>query len=130
MKAVTLWITAIFFVLAGANHFRMPAVYLAMIPPVLPDKSLLNAVSGIAEMLGGIGLLIPATRRAAAWGLLALLIAVFPANIYVALRGQMDGFNFSPTVLWLRLPFQAVFIAAVWWVGLGQYRRIGGARCP
>jgi uncharacterized membrane protein len=69
-------------------------------------------------MLGGVGVLLPATRRWAGWGLIALLVAVFPANLYVALQGRMPGLNFSPTTLWLRLPFQAVFIAWVWWVAV------------
>ena len=68
---------------------------------------------------GGLGLLLPRFRRAAAWGLIALLIAVFPANIQVALQGTMPGLeNAPPALLWLRLLFQPVFIAWVWWVGL------------
>ncbi len=74
----------------------------------------------VAEVLGGIGLLPPRFRRAAGWGLIALLIAVFPANLHVALQGRMPGLNVSPAALWLRLPFQAVFIAAVAWVALGS----------
>jgi len=120
MKAVIRWFLALFFILAGANHFRTPAIYLAMIPPGLPHKEVLNAVSGVAEILGGIGLLMPGTRRAAAWGLILLLIAVLPANVYVAMRGHMDGLNVSRTVLWWRLPFQAVFIALVAWLGLTE----------
>jgi uncharacterized membrane protein len=62
--------------------------------------------------------MMPFTRRAAGWGLIALLIAVFPANIHVALAGHMPGTNFSPEMLWWRLPFQPLLIAAVWWVAL------------
>ena len=116
MKAATRWLIGLFFVVAGANHFRTPAIYLAMIPPALPHKELLNQIAGAAEILGGLGLLIPPVRKLAAWGLILLLIAVFPANVYVALRGHMDYLNVSPTILWLRLPFQAVFIALVAWV--------------
>ena len=127
MKAVTRWLIGLFFVLAGANHFRQPALYVAMIPPLLPQKELLNQIAGVAEILGGLGLLIPGVRRFAAWGLILLLIAVFPANVYAALRGHMDYLNVSPAMLWLRLPLQAVFIAAVAWVG---EVRAGGARPP
>lgn len=116
MKAATRWLIGLLFVVAGANHFRMPAVYLAMIPPVLPHKELLNQIAGVAEILGGIGLLIPPVRKLAAWGLILLLLAVFPANVYVALRGQMDYLKVSPAILWLRLPAQAVFIAVVAWI--------------
>ena len=112
------WILAVFFVVAGANHFRSPAIYLGMMPPWLPAPEAMNAIAGIAECLGGIGLLVPPVRRLAGWGLIALLAAVFPANVHVALQGQMPGTNFSPAVLWLRLPFQAIFVAWVWWVAL------------
>jgi uncharacterized membrane protein len=115
---VARWILAIFFIAAGANHFRMPATYLGMMPSWLPWPATMNGIAGAAESLGGLGLLLPPVRRPAGWGLIALLAAVFPANLHVALLGHMPGFNFSPAVLWLRLPFQAVFIAWVWWVAL------------
>ena len=120
------WVLALFFVAAGLNHFRAPEVYLGMMPPWLPWPEAMNAISGAAEALGGIGLLVPATRRLAGWGLIALLIAVFPANVHVALQGKMPGFDFPAAVLWARLPFQAVFIAAVWWTALAG-RRSGAA---
>lgn len=91
-----------------------------MIPPMLPWPGALNAISGAAEILGGLGLLSVGTRRLAGWGLIALLIAVFPANLYVAIQGHMTGLDVSPLTLWLRLPFQALFIAWVWWVALAN----------
>jgi uncharacterized membrane protein len=112
------WILAVFFIAAGANHFRTPGLYIAMIPPWMPMPSTLNVISGLAEVLGGLGLLVPQTRRIAGGGLIALLVAVFPANVHVALLGHMPGTHFSPAILWLRLPFQAAFIAWVWWVSL------------
>ena len=118
MKTLLRWLLAVFFILAGVTHFLTPAVYLGMMPPWLPAPELMNQVAGLAEILGGVGLLLPAVRRAAGWGLIALLIAIFPANLHVAMQGHMPGTDFSATVLWLRLPFQAVFIALVWWVAL------------
>lgn len=115
-------LAAIAFVAAGANHFINPDPYLGIIPPQLPRPDLLNWLSGAAEIAGGIGLLIPRLRRAAAIGLLLLLVAVFPANIYAALRGSMPGVDVSPLALWIRLPFQAVFLLWVWWVGLAKPR--------
>jgi uncharacterized membrane protein len=115
MKSFVRGLLALFFILAGANHFRSPEIYLGMMPPWLPEPELMNTISGAAEIFGGVGLLIAATRRAAGWGLVVLLIAIFPANVHVALQGNMPGTDFSPLVLWLRLPFQAVFIALVWW---------------
>ena len=118
LRAGLRWVLAIFFVVAGANHFRDPATYLGMMPPWLPWPEAANLVSGAAEVVGGIGLLVPARRRWAGWGLVALLIAVFPANLHVALEGRMPGYDFSPATLWWRLPFQALFIALVAWAAI------------
>jgi uncharacterized membrane protein len=77
-------ILAAFFIGAGIMHFDMPGAYVRIVPPALPFPRLLVLVSRIAEVLGGIGLLVPSTRRAAAWSLVIVLLAVFPANIYTA----------------------------------------------
>jgi len=116
--ALARWILAVFFIAAGVNHFRVPDVYFGMMPPWLPWPSALNEISGAAEILGGLGLLVARTRRFAGWGLIVLLVVVFPANVHVALIGHMPGFNFAHALLWWRLPFQMVFIAGVWWVAL------------
>jgi uncharacterized membrane protein len=121
-RAVLRWLLGVFFVLAGLNHFREPSVYMGMMPPWLPSPAALIALSGACEVLGGIGILVPRTRRAAGWGLIALLAAVFPANLHVALMGRMPGFGFSPAMLWLRLPFQPVFAGAVAWAALAGDR--------
>ena len=75
---------AILFMVSGSLHFFAPPLYLRIMPPYLPAPLALVYISGVAEILGGAGLLIPSTRQAAAWGLIALLIAVLPANIYMA----------------------------------------------
>ncbi|HWD19299.1 MAG TPA: DoxX family membrane protein [Verrucomicrobiae bacterium] len=106
------WAVGLLFVAAGANHFFMPKPYLAMIPPHWPSPRALVEISGVAEMMGGLGVLWTATRRLAAWGLIALLVAVFPANWQVAAHGW-PGVDAPPWVLWARLPFQPLFI---WWV--------------
>ena len=123
-RAFFRWVLAAFFVAAGANHFRDPAIYLGMMPPWLPKPELLVQLSGVAEILGGIGLLVPATRRFAGWGLVALLVAIFPANLHVALQGRMPGLDVPPWGLWLRLPGQLVFLAWVWWVALAEKRDV------
>lgn len=112
------WVLAVFFVVAGINHFISPKIYLGMMPPWLIAPELANLVSGAAEIVGGLGLLILRSRRMAGWGLIVLLVAVFPANIYVALQGHTPGLHVSPLVLWLRLPFQPGLIAWVWWAAL------------
>jgi uncharacterized membrane protein len=102
------------FVIASVPHFTSPARYLPMMPPFVPSPLTMIYVSGAAELLGGIGLLIPRTARLAAWLLAALLVAIFPANIYVAISGvNAAGLPSSPWYTWSRLPFQLVF---VWWV--------------
>lgn len=111
-RSISRYILAAFFVVAGANHFLNPAMYLSMMPPWLPAPELLNQVSGAAEIAGGIGILIPLTRRAAAIGLILLLLAVFPANLHVALNGW-PGTDIPRWVLFARLPFQLLFIAWV-----------------
>jgi uncharacterized membrane protein len=73
---------ALVFIAAGTMHFVAPSAYVKIMPPALPAKELLVAISGAAEIAGGIGLLVPALRFSAAMGLIALLVAVFPANIY------------------------------------------------
>ncbi|MFD2255694.1 DoxX family membrane protein [Luteolibacter algae] len=103
---------ALFFVLAGANHFRSPEVYISMIPQWLPAPVLLNQISGAAEIAGGCGLLFPQVRKHAATGLILLLIAVFPANLHVAIHGW-DGMEIPRWILILRLPFQLLFMAWV-----------------
>lgn len=105
---------AIGFIAAGINHFRAPDIYLGVIPPWLPWPKVLNLISGAAEIAGGIGVLLPATRRAAGWGLIALLVAVFPANIQMVVNG-FPGTDLPVWVLWARLPFQPLLIAWVWW---------------
>jgi uncharacterized membrane protein len=105
---------AAFFTLAGVLHFVVPGPYLGMMPPALPQPLLLVYVSGAAEIAGGLGLLASATRRAAAIGLILLLLAVFPANVQMLLNYRARGAGWmAESLLWLRLPFQFVLI---WWL--------------
>jgi uncharacterized membrane protein len=88
---------------------------MAIMPPYIPWHAELVYASGVFEILGGLGLLLPATRRAAAWGLIALFVCVFPANVHMALYDvPVDGEHLHPALLWGRLPLQAVFIAWAW----------------
>ena len=103
---------ALLFVGAGALHFIRPEIFERIVPPALPAPRLLVLLSGAAEVAGGLGLLLPATRRLAGWGLLVLLVAVFPANVYmVGLAGQL---HIPAWVLWARLPLQPLLLWAVW----------------
>ena len=115
------WIIGTFFIVAGAYHFLKPGPYVAMMPPYLPWPELLVAISGIAEIAGGSGVLIPPLRRLAGWGLILLLLAVFPANLQVALHGW-PGSDLPGWVLWLRLPLQALFIWLVYRLCIGRIK--------
>jgi len=108
---------------AGVLHFVATSRYVAIMPPYLPAQRELVLISGAAEIAGGAGLLVPRTRFAAAIGLLALYVAVFPANVNMALH-PIASFAWVPRwVLWARLPLQALLIAWAWWV-----RKSGAAR--
>lgn len=109
-----LWVTGLLFVLAGALHFVIPKFYLAIVPEWLPSPLALVYASGVFEIIGGAGLLIPAVRTAAAIGLILLLLAVFPANIeMVRLAHSRGASTVFLTALWLRLPLQPLLM---WWV--------------
>lgn len=106
---------AIFFVAAGRSHFINPQPYAAIVPPPLPKLFCVYA-SGLVEILGGLAL--PFFPRHASWLLVATLLAIFPANIYMAVSGvKFQGFPAETWMGWARLPLQFVLIWLVWWVG-------------
>jgi uncharacterized membrane protein len=110
MKLLLLYLMAAIYVGAGVLHFVAPKIYLRIVPPYLPAHRLLVALSGVAEIVVGLGLLFPATRVWAAWGLIALLLAIFPANVYMAYGAKFQ--QISPWIRWGRLPLQGLLI---WW---------------
>ncbi len=118
-KRVLLWLMAGFYVVGGFNHLMNPDFYVAIVPPGLPSPEWLNVVAGLAEIVLGVFLLEPRVRALAAWGIIALLIAIFPANVYVATAnlGLPDGTPGTGNALlnWVRLPFQGLFVAWAWW---------------
>jgi uncharacterized membrane protein len=106
---------AAFFVGAGTLHFVKLEPYEAIVPPALPRPREIVLVSGAAEVAGGLGVLVRPLRSWAGWWLIALLIAVFPANVYMALDpNEVFRKRFPRVALWLRLPLQGAFIAWVW----------------
>jgi uncharacterized membrane protein len=108
-------ILAALFLISGLLHFIAPQMYMRIMPPYLPRHLVLVYMSGEAEILGGLGLLIPATRYAAAWGLAALLIAVWPANIYMATAHMpFHGVLGQSWAQWLRVPLQIPLIYWAW----------------
>ena len=113
MTKLSRYLMAALYVGAGTLHFVKPAVFARIVPPYLPAPRLLVAVSGAAEVAGGLGLLLPATRRPAAIGLIALLVAVFPANVYMA-RHNAELFRLPAWAVWGRLPLQVGLIGWAW----------------
>ena len=124
VRLAGLWIAAAGFIGAGVMHFVHRAFFERIVPPGLPWPAALVAISGIAEIAGGVGLLLPATRRWASWGLIALLVAVFPANIYMAVYAERFTDVASPLALWARLPFQPLMAAWIGWAGILRPRAI------
>jgi len=104
-----LYVMALIYVVAGLNHFRSPKLYERIIPPYFPNPKLLNLISGFAEVILGIALLIPMLSNYAAWGIIALLIAVFPTHVYMY-QDDKTGMKLPKLVLLLRMPLQLVLI--------------------
>lgn len=113
-KQITRYIYGALFIAAGTNHFLNTPYYVSIMPPYLPWHLALVYTSGLAEI--GLGALVLFERWSwvAAWGLIALLIAVFPANLHMALHPELFQWA-TPLGLWLRLPLQAVLIAWAYW---------------
>ena len=107
---IGLILMAVFYIFAGIMHFVKPKMYLSIMPPYLPAPLLLVYLSGVAEVGLGALLLVPGFTPLAAWGIIALLVAVFPANIYMYQQGGAK-FGMSDIFLLARLPLQAVLIA-------------------
>ncbi len=113
MRKVQPYAIGAIFVVAGTLHFTNARFYQAIVPPFLPAPVALVAVSGVFEILGGLGVCVPATRRFAGWGLIALLLAVFPANIYMAVDTERFSRLAPVWGLYARLPLQFLLI---WWI--------------
>lgn len=112
MRKISLYIQAALYIMAGFMHFVTPGVYLSIMPPAIPESwhFFLVILSGIFELLLGIGLLFRATRKWAALGVILLLVAVFPANIYMAIEHEKLGVNV--VLAYGRLPLQLLLM---WW---------------
>jgi len=114
LRKLAPFVVGIFFTIVGITHFTSPDFFVSIVPPYLPAPLALVYVSGFFEILGGLGVLLPATRTLAGYGLLALLVAVYPANIHMAMNPG-DFADIPPAALYARLPIQFVFAWIVWW---------------
>jgi uncharacterized membrane protein len=119
LKLLLKYALAVFFVMAGLYHFINPAFYLTIMPPYLPWHLFLIYLSGFFEVLLGVMLTVSKLTRVAAWGMIALLIAVFPANIHMAANPELYP-DINHIALWIRLPLQAVLAAWAYWYTRGR----------
>ena len=103
------------FIVAGILHFVITPTYVRIVPDWLPGAQTLVLVSGVFEVLGGVGVLVPSTRKFAAWGLILLLLAVMPANVQMALDHATKWRKIPEWLLWARLPLQ---LPLMWWAWL------------
>lgn len=119
LKKCSVVLLSVLFVAAGGNHFVSPDVYRKIMPDYLPYPLALVYVSGFFEILGGVAVAVPILRTVAGWGLIALLIAVFPANLNMVIHAE----DFPAIPFWalvLRLPLQGLLIAWVWWTTIAK----------
>ena len=114
IKLITIYIMSYFYIQIGVKHFTNPDWFLQIMPPYLPFHLELVYLSGFFEIVLGLMLIFKKTRFIAGWGLILLLIAVFPANIYLA-QTNGSAMGISPEIAWGRLPIQAIFIALAYW---------------
>ena len=114
IKTLSIILMTLFYIMAGTNHFINPDWYVRIVPPILPFKTAIVYISGILEIILGTLLIFPKRRFIASWGLILLLVAVYPANIYVALTNG-EVMDTTPLIAWGRLPFQFVFIGLAYW---------------
>jgi uncharacterized membrane protein len=124
--ATRLGLAVMFLVTAAAHFTSMRADLVRMVPPSVPNPELMVTVTGVCEVLGAIGLVIPRTRRVAAVSLVLFLVAVLPANIHAAQSAlTLNGAPVTP--LWPRIALQMLFIGLVWWSGIRSNERTRAA---
>ena len=122
-RRATLIGLVLMFLFTGATHFSdMKHDYAAMVPPPLTGQLWVIYATGMFEVAGAVGLLVPRTRRLAGVGLLLLLLGLFPANVYAAING-VEFRGAPPTNVWLRGAIQLLFLVAVWWSAVSRAAR-------
>ena len=114
IKPFSIIIMSLFYIIAGINHFINPVWYIRIVPPILPFKIVIVYITGILEIVLGSLLFFTNTRFIAGWGLVILLFAIYPANIYVALTNG-EAMDTTPIIAWGRLPFQFALITLAYW---------------
>ena len=114
IKTILKYVMAAFYVYGGVNHFLNPDFYLVIMPPYIPAHGMLVGLSGVAEIVLGLALLLSLTQRLAAWGIIAMLVAFLPVHVHMLVNAEL--FPDAPIVfLWIRFPLQALLILLAWW---------------
>ncbi len=114
VKKISLGLMALFYVAAGINHFINPDFYIRLMPPWIPAHAAMVALSGVAEIALGCLVLLPATRKLAAWGIIAMLVGFLPVHVHMLVNAELYPEAPVP-FLWLRFPMQVVFGLWAWW---------------
>lgn len=114
-KSVLRGLMALLYFGAGVNHFVDPAFYVSLMPPYIPWHLAMVWLSGVAEILLAIGVVVPKTRRLAGWGVIALLVAVFPVHVHM-LMAEAGTYDVPRWALWARIPLQGLLMLWAWWV--------------
>lgn len=115
IRIISRFVLALFFIAAGILHFTNSHFYVKIMPPYLPFPTELVYISGGFEILGGIGIAMPLFQKLAGYGLIALCIAIFPANVNMVINYRQIGLDIPLYLLWLRLPLQFLLIYWIWW---------------
>mgnify|MGYP000421517891 FL=1 len=114
IKSISIYVMSFFYILVGLKHFQNPYWFVQIVPPPLPFKLEIVYLSGFIEIVFGVLILFKKFRFIIGWSLIALLIAVYPANIYLAMTNGV-AMNTTPLIAWGRLPFQFIFIYLAYW---------------
>lgn len=114
VRTLSAWLMGLAYIAAGINHFRIPEFYLNIMPPYIPAHELMVQLSGVAEIVLGLMMFFPATRKLAAWGIIAMLLVFMTVHIHMVMNPHL--FPKVPTyLLWLRIPMQFVLILWAYW---------------
>jgi len=118
MHVFSLYAIAAMFIAAGITHFLKPGIFTRIVPSYLPAPRLLVYASGVFEIAGGVGVLVPSTQVYAGWGLIAMLVAFLPVHTYMARDPGGRFLDLPGWMLWLRIPLQFVLMAWIYWAVL------------
>lgn len=123
IRRIALYALALFWVAGGVNHFLNPDFYVGIMPPYLPAQRELVFLSGVTEIIAGVGVIFSATRELAYWGIVAMLVAFLPVHVHMVVNSEIYTAQGVPYwLLWARFPVQVLFFAWAWWATRPEVR--------